>query len=168
MKTHGTIGALLGGLALLQGCVDIASTLPAAPDRIAVVTALGSTASASIVFDAVQYDSAVPGAIIPCFSVLRGLRTAALAGDKFLVTYSITYLSGGVAVTATVTTRLSGAEEHPHDSRLDLAQYIELSDQIDVSGQLPDDGTTFVGTATLSIELGGLRTTVGESSFGGR
>jgi hypothetical protein len=167
MKVYGILGALIGGLALLQGCGDIGTKLTA-PNDIAVVTALGSTESASIAFDAVQYDRSVPGAIIPCVSVLRGLRTAALAGDKFLITYSISYLSGGVLVTQTVTTRLSGAEEHPHDSRLDLAKYIELSDQIDVSGQLPDDGTTFIGVATLSIELGGSRTTVGQSSLGGQ
>lgn len=98
-----------------------------------------------------------PNFIAPCFFVLKGLRQAAISGDKFLIDYKITYKSGGREVTKEVTTRLSQSLDHVHDTNPDSTRFIALADHIDVSDHLPDVGTEFTGSATLVKDTGETR-----------
>lgn len=131
------------------------------------------TTGKKLKFATVMYDARTPNLITPCYFVPKQVRDQALKKDNWVVDYSITYTSGGRQVTKTATFRVGQSENHVHDDPEHeedgvpegKKRLISLADHIDVGLLVPDQGSTFTGTANLLKDADGTRAVVETASL---
>ena len=102
----------------------------------------------TIEFGTVTVSRTNPNAIDPCIHVIRGIYQASQSGSDFEVEFNLTYTSRGKVVTKAATVplaRMRTEESHPPE----VAKFVNLHTDIDVSTDPPDAGTAISGTAKL-------------------
>jgi hypothetical protein len=116
----------------------------------------GEKPQPTIEFGTVTISRNNPGAIDPCVHVIRGIYQASQSGAGFEADFTLTYTSGGKTVTKSATvplSRMHAVEEHPPE----VAKFVNLHTDVDVSSDPPDAGTTITGTVKLMKSHDGAR-----------